>query len=55
MSIYAVCFILAVIIGIACLVYWYKEYDIEGTVLYGLYVLIILVLLAVVMTLHDAW
>lgn len=55
MSIYTVFFILTVLIAIVCLIIWHKIYKGEGTVMYAVYIAIILSLLAAVFSISNAW
>lgn len=55
MSIYAILFVAIVIISIVCLIWWYREFGFKNTILYAIYIGIILVLLASVLTARNAW
>lgn len=55
MSIYTVLFIAVVIVAILCLKWWHKEFDGEGTIVYAIYIGMVLVLLAMIFTDQNAW
>ena len=55
MSIYAIIFVATVIISIICLIWWYREFGLKSTILYAIYIGVILALLAYVLTAKNAW
>lgn len=55
MTIYIMLFAIVVIIAIVCLIWWYREFGLGSTILYAVYIGIILVLLASVFTARNVW
>ena len=55
MSIAAILFVAIVIVSILCLIWWYREFGLMSTILYAIYIVVILALLANVLTAENAW